>query len=274
MEPIHLQLSIDKLLIVNTLKVIIGILETIFPGRIRGYYLLGSYANGTAVVTSDLDITILFKGHASEQLKEQVWNIGDYASQFASIFLDLNPIGEDQLSDASEEGFHLRTGSRHLYGEDVRPAIPAIPIDTYIQSRLKAAYHFIVKVARNNEQTTFPLNFPDPNGEFYGYDNDPIEGRKDTKLLVAIVTQVAAALVAHQARVYVPSKYDAIILYHQHINDEWVELIDDVFTTCRQQWAYRLPDEKLERKKLRQLCQRVLAFENYFLEIYHVTAKP
>ena len=34
---------------------VIGIFERIFSDRIRSYYLLGSYANGTAISTNDYD---------------------------------------------------------------------------------------------------------------------------------------------------------------------------------------------------------------------------
>jgi hypothetical protein len=46
----------------HILQGVIGLYEMIFPGRIRGYYLVGSYADGSAVAASDIDVEIWFKG--------------------------------------------------------------------------------------------------------------------------------------------------------------------------------------------------------------------
>ena len=43
------------------LQNIVGIYERAFPNRIRSYYVVGSYADGTAVSTSDIDACIVFK---------------------------------------------------------------------------------------------------------------------------------------------------------------------------------------------------------------------
>jgi hypothetical protein len=43
-------------------EVFFSIYESVFPGCIRGYYLLGSYTDATSVSISDIDMAILFKG--------------------------------------------------------------------------------------------------------------------------------------------------------------------------------------------------------------------
>jgi hypothetical protein len=43
-------------------EVFFSIYESVFPGRIRGYYLLGSYSDATSVSISDIDMAILFLG--------------------------------------------------------------------------------------------------------------------------------------------------------------------------------------------------------------------
>jgi predicted nucleotidyltransferase len=47
----------------DALRNAIGIFETAFPGRIRAYYVEGSYADRSAVATSDIDLAIVFKDH-------------------------------------------------------------------------------------------------------------------------------------------------------------------------------------------------------------------
>jgi predicted nucleotidyltransferase len=39
----------------------VGVFETAFPGAVRGYYLSGSFAEGTATLTSDIDVDVVFK---------------------------------------------------------------------------------------------------------------------------------------------------------------------------------------------------------------------
>jgi predicted nucleotidyltransferase len=38
---------------------LVELFELVFPARIRGYYLLGSFAEGTAVALSDIDLMVL-----------------------------------------------------------------------------------------------------------------------------------------------------------------------------------------------------------------------
>jgi hypothetical protein len=43
------------------LQGVIGILEQVFPGRVRGYFVRGSYASDTSTEGSDLDMFVVFK---------------------------------------------------------------------------------------------------------------------------------------------------------------------------------------------------------------------
>jgi len=45
----------------DALRGVIGIFETIFAGRVRVYYVEGSYADRSAVATSDIDLLVVFK---------------------------------------------------------------------------------------------------------------------------------------------------------------------------------------------------------------------
>jgi hypothetical protein len=53
-------------------EIFFSIYESIFPGRIRGYYLLGSYTDATSVSISDIDMAILFKGSFVDNREAQV----------------------------------------------------------------------------------------------------------------------------------------------------------------------------------------------------------
>jgi predicted nucleotidyltransferase len=61
MEPLALASSTGDPRIDEIVQGIIGLFEIAFPGRIRGCYLVGSYADGTAVPLSDIDIRVVLK---------------------------------------------------------------------------------------------------------------------------------------------------------------------------------------------------------------------
>lgn len=50
------------------LRGLIGIYETVFPGRIYSYYLLGSYADGSATAISDIDLMLIFRERPPDRL--------------------------------------------------------------------------------------------------------------------------------------------------------------------------------------------------------------
>ena len=265
MKTIRLVTSVGHEPLDALLRSTIGILETMFPDRIRAYYVTGSFAEDTAVATSDLDLAVVFKQQATEREREAVWDIGDYLSQVSHRFLDLVGVSEAIML---HEGHPLKANSLLLYGQDIRDQLPEMPFDSYLANSIHAASHFIVQVARQSQQIRFPLDFPDSHGEFYGYDYDPIEETRDTKVLTAIVAHIATAIIAAQAHQRVSSKRQCVLAYRQFIQDEWTDLVETVYETCRDQWQYRIPELAEERAQLRALCQAVLKFENHFLATY------
>ena len=248
------------------LQGVIGISELVFPDRIRSYYLTGSYADDTAVSASDLDLLIIFKGHISADERNAVWDLSDNMSLLAPMFLDLEGVGEDQTS---QKGVQLKLASHCIYGEDIRPNIQLPSMDAYIREWMHDhPLHFMMRLARGQENILYPLDFPNSADPFFGYGENPIEGKHDTKLLIAIVGQIASAIIIHKARTYVPSKGDCLSLYQEHINDEWGDFIEQVYRVCRNQWAYQIPDEPSQQVELQNICQGVLDFENHFLLVY------
>jgi len=55
-QPITLLNTTGHQRIDDIIRGLIGIFEAAFPDRIRAYYLAGSYADGSAVPLSDIDI--------------------------------------------------------------------------------------------------------------------------------------------------------------------------------------------------------------------------
>ena len=55
----------------QSMRAIVEHLELHFPDRVRGYYLVGSFAVGEAIPTSDIDMIALFKGSPSDEERQR-----------------------------------------------------------------------------------------------------------------------------------------------------------------------------------------------------------
>ncbi len=53
-----------------------------------------------------------------------------------------------------------------------------------------------------------------------------------------------------------------------YINVEWSPLLNELYRTCRSRWNYLLPEREEDRQYLREMCDRTLDFENYFMSVY------
>jgi hypothetical protein len=259
------------------LRGIIGVWESVFPDRIRGYYLTGSYSDGSATTASDLDLYILFKNSylgTSETDKAQ--QLCEYCESISPIvYVDMGYLSEErvQQADRVSDALRLKFSSRLLYGEDSRDRIAATPDARYVRDAMHIPYYGSKFGRPDLDVLTFPLDYPDPQGEFYGYDGwtfaagDSPE-QAGTKMLVVIVGRIATALIALRTGLYVGNKRESATLYRAHINDEWTMLVEQVYTLCKKQWGYRVPTKVKDRSKLRELCQQAIAFENAFFSLY------
>jgi len=256
----------------RALRGTIGIFETIFHDRIRSYYLIGSFADGTAISSvSDVDGIILFKNDfldGAEQ--EKAWRTTNNCALLTTLELDLAAVPESSIIRYGH--VVLKFNSTLIYGEDIRGNIPLPDIDIYGQSLLFDAYRFLARVRGNPPFLTFPLEYPNPNAKFFGYTQRmrTIDGteKTSTKELINCVGKAALAMVTVQGRVHVKNKADCIVQYRNHIGDEWGDLLEDIFLKWRNQWHYRIPDDDRQQQELRILCQRTLEFENHFLMFY------
>lgn len=248
------------------LRGVIGLIELLFPERVRSYYITGSYADGTAVPTSDLDVMIVLKDSATRDELDKIFDIADQISLLSPMFLDLEGIGEDQLLS---KGYSLKFASLFIYGDDIRDAIQSPDIDDYVRDCMhNSPIYFMSHVARRQPVVAFPLDYPDRMAEFYGYDYNPLEDHRDTKVLLAILGHAATAIVALKTRKFVGTKSQCISMYKQYIHDEWTDLLTEVYAICRNAWSYRIPENAEDRRRLRRVCEQALKFENHFLKLY------
>ena len=243
-----------------------------FPARVRACYVYGSQADGSSVGGSDVDLAIVFAGswrNAAER-EAAVALLGVCAEQ-SGIELDGEALAEADL----DEGVFpdLKFGSRLVYGTDSREQMALLPIEEWTRNRMHAAYFLIATRFDRHGPIVLPLGYPDPSGPFYGYDSRAIrlpDGTDvpSTRDLIRVAGWAATALVALRVGEYVVRKRDSHLLYRRFIGDEWSDLLDRLYTVCRGEWHYRIPEQRGDRRRLRVMCEAMHSFENHVLGIY------
>jgi hypothetical protein len=247
---------------------VIAIHEAAFPGRIRGYYLVGSLSRGTANAGSDIDIEILFKDAFLQDEPERLQTLRQGCRAISPIHLDLTP--HDEAGLPHTDTVALKSASTLIYGEDTRASIPLPDIKTYL-CRVSFPTHRTLTTEFRNLPITLPLTYPQPDAEFYGYvPTDPNHPHMvwGTKIWVLDMGWMATFLLAYQTGTLVASKDDMPQLYREHINDEWTDFIIEVHDRCRLQWQYTIPTDVSDRARLHDLCGHTLAYENHVMTIY------
>jgi hypothetical protein len=255
------------------IKTVIATFEEAFPQRIRGYYLEGSYANESQVPTSDVDLVLIFKDtFIDEQERAKAEEVARQCALSCSVEMDIPFIEEARLRKVGI-GPTLKMGSIVIYGEDIRDKLPLVSLQEWTRDRMHTSYWRTVDLFNRPFVVTYPLAYPDQDGEFYGYDQRKLrlaDGSEVncTRDLIRLVGWSATAILAFKAGQYVARKSDCQRLYTDYISDRWTALLYDTYTLCRGRWNYLIPDDPGERRLLRLICSQTLPFENHFLLIY------
>lgn len=259
--------------------------EQAFPGRVRGYYLLGSYADGCGVVGSDIDMYVLFKEtFLTPKEAIQAKQLAAICAKKCILRLDINVVDEQTLPNyQSIMRVALKQNSMLYFGEDTRPAMTLPSRAAYTRDITDGVIEFLQYLHHSNS-VTYPISYNDPNGEFYGYDNmtklafdvaalyyPPAKAdnvHHAIREMVECACRMASALVVFKTGSFVSTKRGSVETYNREIHDEWSPFLAAMFEKGKLRWLYGLPEREEERVELRELCRQMLAFENYYLQHY------
>jgi len=265
MAPEDLLFQLGIPLADDVLRGIVGIFAHAFPGRIRAAYLVGSYADGSAVALSDLDIRLVFRGAFQEGEEDRFRQMRDSCRLLSPIEIDMPPLSEDRLQfDPAwmHEVIDIGTNGRLLYGRELRSDLPIVDFETYFYHLTDAPLMFMSRVHQVNP-LRFPLDYPEPVEPLYGYDG--AKGKnKSLKMLVHIAGFVATCLIGMKAGRIVTKKKDWLPMYRVHIDDEWTSFLATLYGRCKEEWGYIVPTEDGDLQFLRETCRQALRFEELY----------
>ena len=259
--------------------------ELAFPDRVRSYFLLGSYADGCPVVGSDIDAYVLFKEtFLSPKEVIQAKQLASVCVKKSILRLDGNVIDEQMLLNyQSIMRVALKRDSILLFGEDTRSFMMLPNRAAYTRDITDGVIEFLLRLHRS-DSITYPITYPDPNGIFYGYDymmklsydvaslyyppDKAATVYYATRELVECACRIASELLVFKTGGFVGTKRGSVETYNREISDEWSPFLTAMFEKGKMQWMYGLPEHEEERAELRELCEQMLAFENYYLLHY------
>ncbi len=267
----HLTNSTHNTLADAMLQNVIETFENKFPKRVRAYYIEGSYADASNVNSSDMDVLLVFKYEFKDEEPQQAETLAERLVTESVLELDIGFVDEQSLINGITP--MLRFGSSLIYGEDTRDALPLIPLEEWTRDRMHSSLWRTVHLYNRPSVIRYPLTYPDPDGEFYGYDARMLRlpnGQEVpcTRDLIRLTGWSATAMIAFKAGKYVARKSECYKLYQACFNDEWGRLLQDIYELCRGKWNYLIPENSEDRRTLRTICERTLGFENHFLRVY------
>ena len=245
-------------------------LDATLPGRLHSVYLFGSYAEGSAVSTSDLDLFVVLRGTADLGESARASTVAADAIGHGSPQPDVLVLEEASL--LGEGHFRLETASTLVAGEDLRDRLPRTSPAAWLRRYTHAPWAYMAQVLRQVDRLTYPLDYPDPAGEFLGYDARmlPPHGgpAHNVKSLVATVCWIASALTTIESGRLARTKAEGVGLHRADVGGAWAGFVEDGYRWGKERWSYLAPRRQDERARLRDLCVRTLAFENHYLVRY------
>jgi nucleotidyltransferase-like protein len=251
------------------LRALVAACEAAFPGRIRSYMLSGSYASGDPIPESDLDLGILFRGTATDGERQRLRALLRAIEGHGVVRLDAVALSEDQYLQNAYAG---ALEAIPIYGEDVRGEVTLEELARAWPRHLSAATYYTWQLRGLRAGLVWPVDYPEPDGEFYGYErygyfngDDPDKMyTPGCRTIVNCATMIATARLTRAGQ-RIPSKRASVERYRAFAPGEVSDWLAALYDACKMRWSYHIPNDPAERAALRDLFTPMLAFENDFL---------
>ena len=186
---------------------------------------------------------------------QKAWQLSQSLALISPVYLDFMAAGENELLHADD--VTLKLASRLIYGEDIHDAIQLPSLEAYIRHCTSGAVTIASARLRKRDVIVYPLDYPDPSGEFLGYPHEPAADGSygadigPLKWLVAVVGRAAQSILALREGQYVATRAACLQTYRERINDQWADFIEDIYALCRARWRYtfRVPPRSDKRSE-------------------------
>jgi hypothetical protein len=239
-----------------------------FPARIRSVYLLSSRADGSAILTSDVDFAIVFQDQIDDAERPLIKKILNALQGISPVMLDTLVTSEAEVHRGITPTLqHYRL----LSGPDILRDLPLRPKPELMLYFAGLVIHFIQAIRGQSGPLHFPLAYPGPVTGYCGYEKFGTrtgegEYRPGLNLLVTLVLAIASYRLADLADVFTRAKSATVPNYEKHLPDDfWRPMIVELHRLARTRLGGKLPTEASDRDRLYHWCPRVLDLENEFL---------
>src|SRR5690348_9606836 len=111
---------------------------TALPDRLHAVYALGSYADDSAVATSDLDLVFIITGQFRDGEQALIESLLAECAAQAEGELDGEAVDEASLEAGVTPT--LKLGSRLLWGDDLRQRLPLMSLPAWTRDRMHSSY--------------------------------------------------------------------------------------------------------------------------------------
>jgi hypothetical protein len=214
----------------------------------------------------------------SAEERAQAWQVAAAVRRDSGWLVDAAPWSLVALQHRLVLSAAVKLTGILAWGRDVRDKIEVPKADEYAREALPVCASLVARVRGDVALLIYPLGYPDPKGDFNGYDHsEAVPGSAETapatRLLVRTVCACALGVLAVRRQLVIGSKAQAVAAYRADVG-AGADTLAAIWQTCRLDWGYRVPEEAEDRALLRGLCAAVPALENELLRAYREFGSP